>query len=60
MLVLDRKGEVIQRYVYEFFDMLADIGGFNDGLGMILGFALFTFNSNRFTMSLNAELFRVS
>ena len=32
MFVLDPKVETIERSVYEFFQMLADIGGFNDGL----------------------------
>ena len=45
MYGLDPKGEVIERSVYEFFRMLADIGGFNDGLRMCLGYFMLLYNS---------------
>ena len=32
MFILHPKVETVERSVYEFFQMLADIGGFNDGL----------------------------
>ena len=60
MLILHPRGEVIQRSIYEFFQMLGDIGGFNDGLQMCLGYIVLMYNSRRYFMKLNLSVFRIS
>ena len=59
MIILDPKSELVQRSVYEFFQMLADIGGFNDGLQILLSFIMLAYNSRWFFIRLSVSLFRI-
>ena len=58
-LMLDAKGEKIERRVYSIWDLLADIGGFKDGLIMVFGGIFVMFDSKWFFIDLNKSLFRV-
>ena len=58
-LILDAKGEKIERRVYSIWDLLADIGGFKDGLVMVLGGIFVMSDSKWFFIDLNKSLFRV-
>ena len=59
-LLLDQKGESIERKVYSIWDLLADIGGFKDGLIMVFGGVFVTLDSNWFSIDLNKVVFRVA
>ena len=59
-MVLNQKGDVIEREVYGLFTMLSDCGGFNDGLNLLVCFVLLSYNSSWFSVDLNASLFRVT
>ena len=59
MFILDPKSELVQRSVYEFFQMLADIGGFNDGLQILLSYIMLAYNSRWFFIRLSVSLFRI-
>ena len=56
---LDARGEVIERRVYAIWDFLADMGGFKDGLYMILGWFFFPFDSRWFFIDFNKSIFKV-
>ena len=60
MFVLDHKSEVVERKVYEFFQMLADIGGFADGLELCLSFLIFAYNARMYFIRLSRSLIRLS
>ena len=60
MFVLDPKSEVVERKVYEFFQMLADIGGFTDGLELCLSFLIFAYNARMYFIRLSRSLLRLS
>ena len=58
--VLDSRGEQVEREVYEFFEMLGDVGGFNDGLQMVLGYMMLIYNSRWYFIKLNLSVFRTA
>ena len=58
-ILLDAKGEKIERKVYSIWDLLADIGGFKDGLIMVFGGFFIMFNEKWFNIDLNKSLLRV-
>ena len=58
-LLLDTKGEKFERRVYSIWDLLADIGGFKDGLVMVLGGFFTLSNSKWFFIDFNKSLFKV-
>ena len=60
IFVLDPKSEVVERKVYEFFQMLADIGGFTDGLELCVGYLILLYNSRSYFITLSNSLLRVS
>ena len=45
--------------MYSIWDLLADIGGFKDGLIMVFGGFFVVFDSNWFSIELNKVVFRV-
>ena len=57
-VALEPRGELIEREVYEFFEMLGDIGGFNDGLQLVLGYIMLLYNSRWYKIKLNLSVFR--
>ena len=58
-LLLDAKGEKFERRVYSIWDLLADVGGFKDGLVMMLAGLFIMSNSKWFLIDFNKSLFRV-
>ena len=58
-LTLDQKGEAIEQKVYSIWDLLADIGGFKDGLIMVFGGLFAVFDSKWFSIDLGKAVFRV-
>ena len=46
---LDQKGEKIERQVYSIWDLLADCGGFRDGIMIVVGSICIAFDSEMFS-----------
>ena len=59
MYILDPKGELVQRNVYEFFQLLGDIGGFYDGIRILIGYFIIIYNTRWYFIKLSSSLFRV-
>ena len=60
MFMLQSRGEIVERSVYEFFEMLGDIGGFNDGLYMVLGYFMLLANSRSYFVKLSLSVFKTA